>query len=98
MSILKSTYILDFRSLLWYGIKALLQEQLGITASEMGSSEPVWEVVMKLKVTGLLTCLAGAVIVSAFPLPGNLIGIPIFAIGGILFAIRTGNQNWRNLR
>ncbi|MFZ2202676.1 MAG: hypothetical protein WAV56_04795 [Microgenomates group bacterium] len=52
---------------------------------------------MKLKVTGLLTCLAGAVIVSAFPLPGNLIGIPIFAVGAIIVVALSGGQNWRNL-
>ena len=46
---------------------------------------------MKLKITGALLCLIGAGIVSFFPLlPGNLIGIPIFAVGVIMVAVRSG--------
>ncbi|HLE49639.1 MAG TPA: hypothetical protein VI791_00650 [Patescibacteria group bacterium] len=53
---------------------------------------------MKFKITGLLLCLAGAAIASFFPLPGNLIGIPIIAIGAIMAILSGGRKNWRNLR
>ncbi len=53
---------------------------------------------MKFKITGLLLCLAGAGIVFWFPLPGNLIGIPIFAVGAIIVVALSDGQNWRNLQ
>lgn len=63
----------------------------------MGSPEPVWEVVMKFKITGILLAIAGAALASFLPIPENLVGIPIFAVGVIMVALRDG-QNWRNLR
>ena len=53
---------------------------------------------MKLKITGALLCLAGATIVFFFPLPGNLIGLPIVAIGAILAIVSTPRRDWRNLK
>lgn len=64
----------------------------------MGSPEPVWEVVMKFKITGVILIIAGAVIASVFPLPGNLIGIPIAAIGTVITIISSPRRDWRNLR
>ncbi len=53
---------------------------------------------MKFKISGALLCLAGVAIVYFFPLPGNLVGIPIFAIGAIMVILSGGRKDWRNLQ
>lgn len=50
-----------------------------------------------IKFAGILVAVAGAAIVFIFPLPGNLIGLPITLIGIIMVIIPSGGQNWRNL-
>lgn len=52
---------------------------------------------IKLKITGILLVLVGAVITSALPLPGNLIGIPIAAVGILIIIVPTPGRDWRNL-
>lgn len=53
---------------------------------------------MKFKITGILLAIAGAALASFLPIPQNLVGIPIFAIGTIMAIAFSGGQNWRNLR